>query len=175
MVEENKRAWHAGVASWNDDVDINNISVGIEIANPGHEFGYSRYPERQMIAVEALSIDIIKRHSIRASRVLGHSDVSPSRKCDPGELFDWERLAAAGIGIWPKISPVSVNFEIGSIRQCQKQLKMIGYGLKITGVLDESTRDTILAFQRHWLPNQLTGKFDVETVWRMESVLRASE
>jgi len=175
LVEENKRAWHAGVASWNDDVDINNISVGIEIANPGHEFGYSRYPERQMIAVEALSIDIIKRHSIRAARVLGHSDVSPSRKCDPGELFDWERLAAAGIGIWPKISPVSVNFEIGSIRQCQKQLKMIGYGLKITGVLDELTRDTILAFQRHWLPNQLTGKFDVETVWRMESVLRASE
>ena len=175
LVEENKRAWHAGVASWNDDVDINNISVGIEIANPGHEFGYSRYPERQMVAVETLSIDIIKRHSIRAARVLAHSDVSPSRKCDPGELFDWERLAAAGIGIWPKNSPVSVNFEIGSIRQCQKQLKMIGYGLKITGVLDELTRDTILAFQRHWLPKRLTGKFDVETVWRMESVLRASE
>ena len=175
LVEENKRAWHAGVASWNDDVDINNISVGVEIANPGHEFGYSRYPERQMVAVETLSIDIIKRHSIRAARVLAHSDVSPSRKCDPGELFDWERLAAAGIGIWPKMLPVSVDFEIGSIRQCQKQLKMIGYGLKITGVLDELTRDTILAFQRHWLPNRLTGKFDVETVWRMESVLRALE
>ena len=175
LVEESKRAWHAGVASWNDDVDINNISVGVEIANPGHEFGYSRYPERQMVAVETLSIDIIKRHSIRAARVLAHSDVSPSRKCDPGELFDWERLAAAGIGIWPKILPVSVDFEIGTIRQCQKQLKMIGYGLKITGVLDELTRDTILAFQRHWLPNRLTGKFDVETVWRMESVLRALE
>ena len=175
LVAENKRAWHAGVASWNDDVDINNISVGVEIANPGHEFGYSRYPERQMIAVENLSIDIIERHSIRAARVLAHSDVSPSRKCDPGELFDWERLAAAGIGIWPKMSPISVDFEIGSIRQCQKQLKMIGYGLKITGVLDELTRDTILAFQRHWLPNRLTGKFDAETVWRMESVLRASE
>jgi N-acetylmuramoyl-L-alanine amidase len=175
LVAENKRAWHAGVASWNDDVDINNISVGVEIANPGHEFGYSRYPERQMIAVETLSIDIIERHSIRAARVLAHSDVSPSRKCDPGELFDWERLAAAGIGIWPKMSPISVDFEIGSIRQCQKQLKMIGYGLKITGVLDELTRDTILAFQRHWLPNRLTGKFDAETVWRMESVLRASE
>ena len=120
-------------------------------------------------------IDIIKRHSIRAARVLAHSDVSPSRKCDPGELFDWERLAAAGIGIWPKMLPVSVDFEIGSIRHCQKQLKMIGYGVKITGVLDELTRDTILAFQRHWLPNRLTGKFDVETVWRMGSVLRASE
>ena len=175
LVEENKRAWHAGVASWNDDVDINNISVGVEIANPGHEFGYSRYPERQMVAVETLSIDIIKRHSIRAARVLAHSDVSPSRKCDPGELFDWERLAAAGIGIWPKMLPVSVDFEIGSIRQCQKQLKMIGYSLKVTGVLDECTRDTILAFQRHWLPNRLTGKFDVETVWRMESLLRALE
>ena len=175
LVDENKRAWHAGVASWNDDVDINNISVGVEIANPGHEFGYSRYPERQMVAVETLSIDIINRHSIRAARVLAHSDVSPSRKCDPGELFDWERLAAAGIGIWPKMLPVSVDFEIGSIRQCQKQLKMIGYGLKITGVLDELTRDTILAFQRHWLPDRLTGKFDVETVWRIESVLRASE
>jgi len=175
LVEENKRAWHAGVASWNDDVDINNISVGVEIANPGHEFGYSRYPERQMVAVETLSIDIIKRHSIRAARVLAHSDVSPSRKCDPGELFDWERLAAAGIGIWPKMLPVSVDFEIGSIRQCQKQLKMIGYSLKVTGVLDECTRDTILAFQRHWLPNRLTGKFDVETVWRMKSLLRALE
>ena len=175
LVEENKRAWHAGVASWNDDVDINNISVGVEIANPGHEFGYSRYPERQMVAVETLSIDIIKRHSIRAARVLAHSDVSPSRKCDPGELFAWERLAAAGIGIWPKMLPVSVDFEIGYIRQCQKQLKMIGYSLKVTGVLDELTRDTILAFQRHWLPNRLTGKFDVETVWRMESLLRALE
>ena len=175
LVAENKRAWHAGVASWNDDVDINNISVGVEIANPGHEFGYSRYPEQQMVAVETLSIDIIKRHSIRAARVLAHSDVSPSRKCDPGELFDWERLAAAGIGIWPKMLPVSVDFEIGSIRQCQKQLKMIGYSVKVTGVLDECTRDTILAFQRHWLPNRLTGKFDVETVWRMESLLRALE
>lgn len=175
LVEENKRAWHAGVASWNDDVDINNISVGVEIANPGHEFGYTRYPEQQMVAVETLSIDVIKRHSIRAARVLAHSDVSPSRKCDPGELFDWERLAAAGIGIWPKMLPVSVDFEIGSIRQCQKQLKMIGYSLKVTGVLDECTRDTILAFQRHWLPNRLTGKFDVETVWRMESLLRALE
>ncbi len=175
LVEENKRAWHAGVASWNDEADINNISVGVEIANPGHEFGYSRFPERQMIAVEALCTDIITRHSIIASRVLAHSDVSPSRKSDPGELFDWERLAAAGIGIWPKMSPVEVDFEIGSITECQKQLKKIGYGLKITGVLDGLTRDTVLAFQRHWLPHRLTGKFDVETVWRVKSVLRALE
>ena len=171
LVEEEKRAWHAGVASWHNEKDINSISVGVEIVNRGHEFGYTKFMEPQMIAVEALCKDIIKRHSILASGVLGHSDVAPSRKSDPGELFDWERLASNGIGIWPTVVPVEPNFKKGSIKHCQTDLRAIGYGLELTGCLDKATRNTILAFQRHWLPNLLTGKFDIETAWRIKSLL----
>ena len=171
LVEEEKRAWHAGVASWHNEKDINSISVGVEIVNRGHEFGYTKFMEPQMIAVEALCKDIIKRHSILASGVLGHSDVAPSRKRDPGELFDWERLASNGIGIWPKVVPVEPNFKKGSIKHCQTDLRAIGYGLELTGYLDKATRNTIIAFQRHWLPNLLTGKFDIETAWRIKSLL----
>ena len=171
LVGEEKRAWHAGIASWHNEKDINSISVGVEIVNRGHEFGYTKFMEPQMIAVEALCKDIIKRHSIPASGVLGHSDVAPSRKRDPGELFDWERLASNGIGIWPKVVPVEPNFQMGSIKNCQTDLRAIGYGLELTGYLDKATRNTIIAFQRHWLPSLLTGKFDIETAWRIRSLL----
>src|SRR5262249_6695143 len=101
LVPEEKRAWHAGVSFWAGERDINDFSIGIELVNPGHEFGYRPFPEAQMQALEALARDIVDRHAIRPHRVVGHSDVAPTRKTDPGELFDWARLARKGIGLWP--------------------------------------------------------------------------
>ena len=89
LVAEEERAWHAGVASWAGATNINARSIGIELVNPGHEFGYRPFPEAQMHSLMTLSQDILRRHAIPARRVLGHSDVAPLRKEDPGELFDW--------------------------------------------------------------------------------------
>src|SRR4029079_16235515 len=94
-------AFHAGVSCWLSEQNLNHVSIGIEIVNPGHEWGYRDFPEPQMRAVEALCHDIIARRRIPSYRIVGHSDIAPDRKSDPGELFDWPRLAHAGIGLWP--------------------------------------------------------------------------
>src|SRR5690606_8241728 len=106
MVAESARAWHAGVGSWAGETDINSASIGIEIQNPGHDLGYPDFPEAQMKAVIDLSQDIIARNGIPSTRVLAHSDVSPGRKIDPGEKFDWAGLHAAGVGHWVAPAPV---------------------------------------------------------------------
>ena len=100
LVPEDRRAWHAGRAYWAGETDINSRSIGIELVNPGHEHGYRVFPEPQMTALIALSQGILSRHPIPPHRILAHSDVAPDRKLDPGELFDWRRLAMAGIGLW---------------------------------------------------------------------------
>ena len=96
QVPEDRRAWHAGVSSWRGVTDVNSASIGLELANPGHEFGYRPFPEAQMEALIELARGIVGRHPIPARNIVGHSDVAPGRKQDPGELFDWKRLAAAG-------------------------------------------------------------------------------
>ncbi len=108
LVEEDRRAWHAGVASWRGATDVNARSIGIELVNPGHEFGYRPFPEAQTGALIDLAADIVARHRIPARNVVGHADVAPRRKMDPGELFDWPRLAAAGIGLWPEESDTCI-------------------------------------------------------------------
>ena len=123
-VPEARRAWHAGVSSWAGETDINSCSIGIEIVNPGHEFGYRSFPDRQIEAVIELARDIFTRHAIAAARVLGHSDVAPARKLDPGELFPWGTLALAGVGLWPQTRRLrlTVPFTDG--------LRAFGYGLR---------------------------------------------
>ena len=101
LVDESRRAWHAGVGYWAGERDINAVSIGIELVNPGHDNGYRAFPQPQMAALIELGKAILARHPIPPSRVLGHSDIAPTRKIDPGELFDWKALAAAGIGLWP--------------------------------------------------------------------------
>ncbi len=171
LVSEKHRAWHAGEASWDGDDNINDRSIGIELVNPGHEFGYRPFPERQMRELEKLCHDILDRRQIKPSRILGHSDVSPMRKEDPGELFDWERLAKAGIGIWPAMDPITDDFIPGSILDLQTGLNQLGYKLDKTGFIDANTRCVILAFQSHWLPKGMTGTLDKETMWRLKTVL----
>jgi N-acetylmuramoyl-L-alanine amidase len=167
LVDEDRRAWHAGVSSWRGRDDVNGASIGIELVNPGHEFGYRRFPEAQMAALEALCRDILARHAIPARHVLGHSDVAPQRKQDPGELFDWPRLARAGIGLWPTgaIAPRAV-----SLGEAQRLLAAIGYAVPRTGASDAETVQVIAAFQRHFRPSCCDGALDAETAGRIVAV-----
>src|SRR5712671_1299310 len=105
LVPETRRAFHAGRSCWQGEHDLNWVSIGIEIVNPGHEWGYRAFPEPQMATVEHLCRDLAGRYRIPPYRIVGHSDIAPDRKSDPGELFDWPRLARAGIGLWPEPRP----------------------------------------------------------------------
>jgi len=183
LVPEERRAWHAGVAYWRGHRDINGRSIGIELVNPGHEFGYRAFPKAQMSALVDLAAAIVKRRRIPARNVVGHSDVAPERKEDPGELFEWERLAGAGVGLWPKIrkrwfggrSFETFNFgpdeHHQTIAQAQKNLVAWGYDVPTNGVLDARTMRTLVAFQRHFRPSNIDGRLDGETASRLASLL----
>jgi N-acetylmuramoyl-L-alanine amidase len=166
LVAEERRAWHAGVSFWAGARDINTRSIGIELVNPGHSCGYRPFPEAQMQALEELARGILARHPIPAHRVLGHSDVAPSRKIDPGELFDWRRLARAGIGLWPE--PIDMRHpgpadSAVAVADVQSLLGRFGYDAAVTGVVDQVTRQALSAFQRHFRPARFDGAPDGET------------
>ena len=105
LVAEEMRAWHAGVSSWDGERDVNSHSIGIELANPGHELGYPPFPEPQMATMEGLLARCLDRWAILPERVVGHEHVAPGRKIDPGEKFDWPRLVRRGLAAWPIIDP----------------------------------------------------------------------
>lgn len=172
LVPEAQRAWHAGVASWAGDSNINARSIGIELVNPGHEFGYRPFPEAQMTSLIELSQEILRRQTIPPHRVLGHSDVAPLRKEDPGELFDWQGLAAAGIGIWPEVEDLPTKADQPcDIAELQTMLQQYGYQTPQDGVLTEDARSVIRAFQRHFLPKRLSGDPDLATYRQLERLL----
>jgi N-acetylmuramoyl-L-alanine amidase len=180
LVSEDKRAWHAGLAVWAGETDINSVSIGIEVQNAGHELGYPDFPEPQLRVLEALCRDIISRHGIRPERVLAHSDVAPTRKIDPGEKFPWARLAAAGIGHW--VAPAPVNWADAGIARdaaeplvaaVQSQLAKYGYGVEVTGGFDPRTEFVVRAFQRHFRPERVDGRIDQSTITTLER-LRAA-
>lgn len=161
-VDEERRAWHAGVARWKGEGDVNSRSVGVEIVNPGHDFGYRPFPAVQMRAVAELSTAIMARWGIAPRAVLGHSDVAPTRKQDPGELFDWAWLAEQGVGVLPR--PLAADFDgVQGEDELRRLLTAAGYD-------DEAPLSAILtAFQRHFLPRRLGLAADAETF----AVLRA--
>jgi N-acetylmuramoyl-L-alanine amidase len=169
LVEESRRAWHAGASYWQGTENVNAVSIGIELVNPGHEWGYRAFPEAQMASLETLCRELLQRHPIPADRVVGHSDVAPLRKQDPGELFDWPRLAHAGVGLWPTEPALPPT----SIPAAQAMLDSIGYGVPTSGVLDEETRQVLIAFQRRFRPSRIDGDLDQETVARLAAVERA--
>ena len=182
MVAESMRAWHAGVSHWAGESDINSRSIGIEIDNPGHELGYLDFPEPQMRAVEALAADIVRRQRIAADRVLAHSDVAPIRKIDPGEKFDWARLARRGIGLWVDPAPVNVaDAGIGPgcggqpVALVQDMLQRYGYGISVSGDFDPVTEVTVRAFQRHFRPSRVDGRIDQSTITTLERLLAARD
>jgi len=177
MVPESRRAWHAGHSFWAGDTDINSRSIGIEIQNPGHDFGYPDFPLRQIAGVIALCRAILRRRQIPADRVLAHSDVAPERKQDPGEKFPWRLLAESGVGHWVEPAPIvdSPNFEMGdrgeAIGKLQMALARYGYGLPTDGYYDEKTRCVVAAFQRHFRPARIDGVLDSSTLITLRALL----
>ena len=162
LVPEERRAWHAGTSFWAGESDINSCSIGIELVNPGHGPNYRAFPDAQMMALEELARGVLSRHSIPAHRILGHADVAPDRKQDPGELFDWKRLAEAGVGLWPEpIASEEVNPTEFSKHMCK-----FGYA--------DSSSEAITAFQRHFHPTAISGIADDETRARLLTLVKKS-
>lgn len=166
LVDECERAWHAGESHWRGHNNMNARSIGIEIANRGHSHGYTEFPDAQMQAVAELSREIIARHDVPARNVVGHSDIAFLRKMDPGELFDWPRLARAGVGIFPFDAKPMLAGELRKddsgtqVMKLQTSLANWGYGLKLDGRFGEKTEACVKAFQRHYRPERIDGVWD---------------
>ncbi len=152
LVDEAQRAWHAGRSFWRGITDVNSASVGIEIVNPGHEFGYRPFPEPQMAAVETLVADIARRHAVAPAMVVGHSDIAPARKDDPGELFDWPRLARAGLALPIPAAGIDPRWTDAGFAAAQGRF---GYDVS-------DPRAATVAFQRRFRPRDWSGTVDGE-------------
>jgi N-acetylmuramoyl-L-alanine amidase len=179
LVQESRRAWHAGKSSWAGETDINSCSIGIEIVNPGHDHGYPPFPKRQIAAVTTLCRSILTRHTVPPMRVLAHSDIAPARKQDPGEKFPWRTLYDSGVGHWVKPAPI---MDIGgqtlrpgdrnnAVATMQKLLAEYGYSLEVNSEYDVATRDVVTAFQRHFRPEKVDGVFDASTRSTLQELL----
>ncbi|SEH53009.1 N-acetylmuramoyl-L-alanine amidase [Methylobacterium sp. 275MFSha3.1] len=179
MVPEARRAWHAGAGAWKSETDVNSRSIGIEIVHPGHAGGLPPYPEAQVEAVIALARDILGRWPIPPERVLAHSDVAPERKEDPGEIFPWDRLAAAGVG--HRVPPAHLQdgrfFARGDAGQpveaLQAMFALYGYDLPVTGLFDARTQAVVTAFQRHFRPARVDGVADASTITTLRDLIAA--
>jgi N-acetylmuramoyl-L-alanine amidase len=175
LVPEARRAFHAGISCWQGEQDLNHVSIGVEIVNPGHEWGYRAFPEAQMAAVEALCRDIMARYRIPPYRVVGHSDIAPDRKTDPGELFDWPRLARAGIGLWPPPAAGSTQRRgrgIGLVQRAAALADLARIGYCVSAATEQLA---IAAFQRRFRPERWDGRLDGETSARLGEVRMAVE
>ena len=176
-VPESKRAWHAGVSCWAGEEDINSCSIGVEIINRGHDWGYPDFPLRQIAAVIALCRGIMLRRKVSSHRVLAHSDVAPARKKDPGEKFPWHSLANSGVGHWVQPSPIirSDTLKLGiiseEVRDLQYALAKYGYGVPITGKYDGPTMEVVTSFQRHFRPARVDGIADLSTLTTLHALL----
>lgn len=179
LVPEERRAWHAGVSFWRGRRNVNGDSIGIEIVNPGHEWGYRPFPDAQIAAVTALVADIRSRWTIEDGDIVGHSDVAPARKDDPGELFPWKGLAQAGHGLWVEPppapgAPIGEGESGAAVFALQAGLTRLGYDLPPSGTFDADTAAVVRAFQRHWRPERVDGIADGETRARLIGLLRLS-
>lgn len=180
LVPEARRAWHAGVSHWRGERDINGRSVGIEVVNPGHECGYRPFPKAQIKSVIELVADIRSRWTIPDALILGHSDVAPVRKSDPGELFPWRELAKAGHGLWveapaapgPSLSEGDEGLGVMVLRSGFLRL---GYDCPRAGPFDAHLAAIVTAFQRHWRPERVDGVADGETRAMLMALLRAAD
>ncbi len=174
LVDENRRAYQAGVSSWQGQTQLNAASIGIEIVNKGFRRGpdgnliWFDYPPAQIDAVIELVKTIIKKHDIRPDRVVGHSDIAPQRKTDPGPRFPWKRLADLGLIIWPDAEEVAkkkplYEKELPSVEWFQHKLAVHGFAVPYSGVLDDATMNVIAAFQMKYRPAKFDGAPDAET------------
>lgn len=168
LVADEKRAWHAGISCWRGRAALNDSSIGIEIVNPGHEFGYTEFPDKQMESVLELSQYLVEKYKIEPRNVVGHSDIAPLRKEDPGELFDWKGLAWEGVGLWPEVKKVKNPSEMllcpgdedVGVARMQKMLSEYGYHIRVDGYYGSKTEQIIKAFKRHFVPEYLNVVWD---------------
>lgn len=191
FVDENKRAYHAGVSHWRGFENLNDTSIGIEITNMGYTMVdgqkvFADFPEYQFKKVAALVKDIVERYQISPIHVLAHSDIAPTRKQDPGPKFPWKRLYTEyGVGMWydedtkqnfvNQIIPEEYELQSSTppfIFKYQSMLRNLGYGIPLTGSLDDSTKKTVEAFQYHFRPEQCDGVMDIETYAILEALLQ---
>ncbi len=179
LVDENNRAWHAGVSFWAGATNLNSSSIGIEIVNTGFTetpMGrvYTPYPQDQIDQVLALSKQIVARHHIRSDRILGHNDIAPGRKQDPGPMFPWKQFADAGLIPWPDAAQVQIKQAIYQLAPVpdvswfQQRLAQIGYQTPRTGLFDVATREVISTFQMKYRPSNYSGEMDAETAALLE-------
>jgi N-acetylmuramoyl-L-alanine amidase len=171
LVPEDRRAWHAGISFWRGHEVLNGRTIGIEIVNPGHEWGYRPFPAMQMAAVRDLCLGILSRHPIPSRNVVAHSDIAPDRKEDPGELFDWPWLAAQGIGLWPDF-PDAVAASSVDEEKLRADLAGIGYPVPPPAQGSGAFATLLRAFQRRWRPALVSGEADAETALRASMLAR---
>ena len=177
LVPEERRAWHAGVAHWRGETDINSRSIGIELVNRGHDSDYPDFTPEQIFSTIQLLKDIETRHTIQPRYVLAHSDVAPDRKLDPGEKFPWDKLYEAGIGHWVAPEPLTSGgfFQVGDqgqpVEALQSMLLLYGYGVAVNGFFDGRTEAAVKAFQRHFRPAKIDGVADVSTIKTLHKLL----
>jgi N-acetylmuramoyl-L-alanine amidase len=177
LVPEERRAWHAGASFWKGERNINGVSIGVEIVNPGHEFGYRPFPDVQIAAVIALVADIRSRWTIGDDRIVGHADVAPGRKDDPGELFPWKRLAEAGHGLWADAppapgEPLAEGADGVGVFALQAGFTRLGFDLPPSGKFDAATKAVVVAFQQHWRQDKVDGIADGQTRAQLMALLR---
>ena len=174
LVAEDRRAWHAGVSFWRGHTGLNDRSIGIEIVNPGHEWGYRDFPALQMASVCDLCLSILSRWPVPARNVVAHSDVAPDRKQDPGERFDWRGLAENGVGLWPEggadLGTGGGVRDAAGLRAVRAALAVVGYQVAPEGGLDPALAGVLRAFQRHWRAEAVTGQADAGTRARLRAV-----
>jgi len=184
IVDEKDRAWHAGVGEWRGVTDINSASIGVEIVNGGHNVPapdgrLPAYPDAQINAVIALCHQIVSRYDIKPWNIVGHSDVAPDRKLDPGEHFPWAGLAAAGLGLWVDLEETPdrrILFQLGDrdrgVSIIQQGLAQIGYKIEVSGHFDQETQFVVTAFQRRFRQDEVSGLIDMECLQRVGALVR---
>jgi N-acetylmuramoyl-L-alanine amidase len=180
-VDEDRRAWHAGQSFWRGDTQLNSSSIGIEIVNMGDDAAaganFADYPPAQIDAVVSLVRDIAARHAIAPQRILGHSDIAPQRKTDPGPKFPWRRLADEGLVPWPDTAAVAAarpahESALPPVAWFQQGLDAIGYEVPRHGEFDDATRRVIANFQMKYRPERFDGTPDAETAALLEVMNR---
>jgi N-acetylmuramoyl-L-alanine amidase len=181
LVPESMRAWHAGPSAWAGCNDVNSRSIGIEVSVVNKMIDNADFPDAQIEAVINLCLDVAGRHLVRPERILGHSDIAPARKRDPGEKFPWGKLHARGVGHWVEPAPITEERgllpgdEGAVVASLQTDLKRYGYGIRVTGSYDLPTEQVVQAFQRHVRPLRVDGIADPSTLATLQRLLASLE
>ena len=164
MVEDRKIAWHAGKSRWKKFVNLNDNSIGIELVNKGHQFGYQNFSIKQIKSLTLLCKNLKKKYSLKAENFLGHSDIAPLRKIDPGEKFPWKKLSSKKIGKWYRKKKININFDKKKMKILFfKNLTKLGYRYFNTYKNNNNKIKVIKSFQLRYLPKHVTGVMDQKT------------